>query len=83
MSVAKEIQKEEPRPASVEVFGRLAAGCGTVPRPVQKKMEISGTANQKGKIAFNQKKRSVRIDLDNIDPARFNEIATIIKKLLG
>lgn len=83
MSVAKEIQKEEPRPASVEVFGRLAVGRGTVPHPAHKEMEISGTANQKGKITFNQKKRSVRIDLGNIDPARFNEIAATIKKLLG
>ena len=83
LTMAKEIQKEDPRPASGDVFVRLVGGRGTVPHTEAKEDSIAGVANQKGKIVFNQKKRSVRIDLVNIDPARFDEIKATIKKLLG
>lgn len=82
LNMAKELQKETPRPASGEVFKRLI-GCGTVPHPVAKYETIKGAAGQKGVVAFNPKKRSVRIDLANIDPVRFSEIKAAINKLLS
>lgn len=83
LAMAKAIQKEEPRPTSGDVLGRLVGGRGTVPHPEAKEDAIAGAGNQKGKIVFNQKKRSVRIDLANIDPARFDEVKAAIKNLLG
>ena len=79
---AKAIQSENPRPASALVFGRLVLARGTVPQSKSKEEAFSGTANQSGKIVFNPKKRTIRIDLANIDPARFDEIEAAIKKLL-
>jgi ParB family chromosome partitioning protein len=83
LTEAKAIQKEDPRPASVFVFGRLTLGRGTVPQFKPKEEAFSGVANQKGKIVFNPKKRTVRIDLVNIDPVRFAEVEATIKKLLA
>jgi ParB family chromosome partitioning protein len=83
LTEAKAIQKEDPRPASAEVFARLVVGRGTVPQSDLKEEAFSGAANQSGKIVLNPKKRSVRIDLANIDPARFAEVKAVIKKLLG
>ena len=80
---AKAIQNEDPRPASADVFGRLVAGRGTVPQVDTKVEAFSGAADQKGKIVFNRKKRSIRIELANIDPARFAEVNAAIKKLLA
>ena len=82
LSMAKEIQNQSPRPASNDVFKRLTEGCGTVPRLVPKEEAIKGADGQSGLIAFNLKKRSVRIDLENIDPTRFAEIKAAINKLL-
>lgn len=81
--VAKEMVQEDPRPASGDVFKRLTMARGTVPPPAPKEERIVGVAGQGGRIAFNQKKRSVRIDLANIDPARFGDVKAAIKKLLG
>lgn len=83
LSIAKSICDESPRPASVEVLGRLTMGRGTVPHPVGRNESIVGSAGQKGKLAFNEKRRSVRIDLANIDAARFAEVKAAVKKLLG
>jgi hypothetical protein len=65
------------------VLARLVGGRGTVPRSELKEEVFSGAANQRGKIVLDAKKRSVRIDLANIDPARFAEVKAVIKKLLG
>lgn len=83
LTEAKAIQTEDPRPASAEVLARLVGGRGTVPRSELKEEVFSGAANQRGKIVLDAKKRSVRIDLANIDPARFAEVKAVIKKLLG
>jgi ParB family chromosome partitioning protein len=83
LSIAKSITGESPRPVSAKVFKRLTEGRGTVPHPSAKDENLEGASGQKGKLAFNEKKRSVRIDLANIDPKRFSEIKTVIKKLLG
>lgn len=83
LSLAKEIHNAVPKLPSREVFLRLTAGCGTVPHPVKKDSALSGAANQKAKMVFNQGKRTVRIDLSNIDPTRFGEVEAAIKKLLG
>ena len=83
LSLAKDMRKEDPRPSSVEVLGRLLGGRGTVPHPGTSVDVISGATGQKGKIAFDQKKRTVRVDLANIDPAKFAEIKATIQKLLG
>lgn len=84
LNIARAIQLETPRPVSGDVFKQLTVGRGTVPHPAaQDDDTIKGAAGQKGEIAFNPKKRSVRIDLANIDPARFAEIKAAIKKLLN
>lgn len=83
LSIAKVIQVESPRPASGEVFKRLTEGRGTVHHPAKKAESLEGKGGQKGRLAFNEKKRSVRIDLENIDPARFSEVRATIKLLLG
>jgi ParB family chromosome partitioning protein len=82
LTIAKVIHAEVPRPASGDVFSRLVGQCGTVPHTKSNGDLIEGVFDQKGKIVFNQKKRSVRIDLINIDPARFGEVKATIKKLL-
>ncbi len=83
LGLAKSMQAELPRPPSSAVFSRLTAGRGTVPHPVAKHELLEGVAGQKGKLAFHEKKRSIHIELVNIDPARFSEIKTAIKKLLA
>lgn len=83
LKIAKAIQTESPRPASGDVFKQLTVSRGTVPHPVEKVDIIQGESDQKGEIAFNSKKRSIRIDLSNIDPVRFGEVKSAIKRLLG
>lgn len=83
LSICRTIQKESPRPSSLEVFRRLTNGCGTVPHPFTKTENLDGVGDQKGQLAFNEKKKTVRIDLTNINPKRFAEIKVAIKKLLG
>jgi ParB family transcriptional regulator, chromosome partitioning protein len=83
LKIAKAIQREIPRPASSDVFKRLTLNRGTVPHSVEKADTINGSSGQKAQIAFNSKKRSVRIDLSNFDPERFKEINSVIKRLLG
>lgn len=83
LNIAKAIQIEKPRPTSGDVFKRLTVIRGTVPHPVGEVDIIDGEFNQKGEISFNPKKRSMRIDLLNIDPVRFGEIKSAIKRLLG
>ncbi len=83
LEIAKAIATESPRPPAATVFQRLTVARGTVPHLTSKLQSVDGIAGQKGKLAFNDKKRSVRIDLENIDPARFVAITAAIKKLLG
>ncbi|MBT9505026.1 MAG: ParB/RepB/Spo0J family partition protein [Burkholderiaceae bacterium] len=83
LRIAKEVILEEPRPISAEVFKRLTAMRGTVPHPVTKAEKVEGKGGQKGKLVFNAKDRSVRIDLFNIDPARFSEVKETLRKLLS
>lgn len=83
LSIAKAIQKESPRPSSADVFKRITLIRGTVPHVTAKDEDLQGVGDQKGVIAFNLKKRSVKINLSNIDPARFAEIRVAIKKLLS
>ena len=83
LNIAKAIQMENHRPSSVDVFKQLTMSRGTVPHAVEKIETIKGASNQEGKILFNPKKRSVRIDLINIDSAKFDEVKSIIKSLLG
>jgi ParB family chromosome partitioning protein len=83
LNLAETIASESPRPDSTAVFMRLTAGRGTVPHPSKKSDAIEGKGGQKGQISFSEKKRSIRIDLENIDPKRFDEVRAIIKKLLA
>lgn len=83
LSIAKSIRGESPRAGSGEVFVRLTTGRGTVPHLTRKDESIEGSAGQNGKLVFNEKRRSVRIDLANIDPTRFTEVKAAIKKLLN
>ena len=83
LNIAKAIQMENPRPSSVDVFKQLTVTRGTVPHSVEKVVTVNGELEQQGKIVFNSKKRSVRIDLSNIDPVRFEEVKSVIKRLLG
>jgi len=83
LNIAKAIQMEKPRPPSVDVFKQLTVTRGTVPHSVEKVVVVNGESDQQGKIVFNSKKRCVRIDLSNIDPVRFEEVKSVIKRLLG
>lgn len=82
LNIAKEIQVQSPRPSSVDVFKKLTMSRGTVPHAVEKIETIKGGSDQVGKIVFNSNKRSVRIDLSNIDTVRFEEVKSVIKRLL-
>ena len=83
LKIAKAIQRETPRPASGDVFKRLTLNRGTVPHSAEKAHTINGSSGQKAQIAFNSNKRSVRINLSNIDSERFKEVSSAIKGLLG
>lgn len=83
LSVAKAIQSESPRPISATVFKRLTKERGTVPHSLGKDEMLEGTEGRKGRLVFNGRKRSVRIDLSNIDPDRFSAIKAAIKRLLN
>lgn len=83
LGIAKAILAESPRPTSGEVLRRLTAGRGTVPHLIKKTENLEGKGGQKGQFEFDRKKRSIRIDLTNIDPARFSEVKETIKKLLS
>ena len=83
LALAKSIRTETPRPAAADVFRRLTAKRGTVPHSSQATESLEGKAGQTGRLEFNESKRTVRIHLANIDPARFAEVKTAIKKLLG
>ena len=83
LSIAKRIQMENPRTTSSEVFKQLTESRGTVPHIVEKFDLIEGELDQKAAITFDSKKRSVRIELANIDPARFGEVKLAIKPLLN
>ena len=83
LSVAKAIQSESPRPISAAVFKRLTKERGTVPHSLGKDEMLEGTEGRKGRLVFNGRKRSVRIDLSNIEPDRFAAIKTAIKRLLS
>ena len=83
LALAKTIRIESPRPPAADVFRRLTAKRGTVPHSSQKTENLEGRAGQKGRLEFNEGKRSIRIDLANIDPARFTEVKAAVKKLLG
>lgn len=83
LEIAKAILVESPRPTSGEVFRRLTSGRGTVPRPIKKTEGLKGAGGQKGQFEFDSENRSVRIDLTNIDPARFAEVKEAIKRLFS
>jgi ParB family chromosome partitioning protein len=83
LSVALAIQSESPRPNSGTVLRRLTTGRGTVPHVLKDEEVVQGAGGQIGKLVFNGKKRSVRVDLANIDPDRFAAVKAAIKKLLG
>ena len=83
LSLAKRIQGESPRPTSATVFERLTAGCGTVPHSDKATESLEGAGGQKAQITFDQKKRRIRIDFENIDSKRFADVKSAIKKLLG
>lgn len=83
LSVAKAIQSESPRPPSAVVLKRLTGGRGTVPRSGSGDDTIEGSAGQTGRLTFDPKKRVVRIELANIDPARFVAVRAAVKKLLS
>ena len=83
LSLARAIREEVPRPASAEVLKRLLTGRGTVPHSGSSVEVIAGTGGRKAKVAFDPKKRTVRIDLAHIDPAKYAEIKAALQKLLG
>lgn len=81
IAVAGAIKAGQKLPA-VEVFKRLIQPRGTFPHVKASGLVLSGSGDQMGTISFNKAKRSVRIDLANIDPSRFDAIQNAIKKLL-
>lgn len=83
LSVAKAIQEEKPRPSSTTVFKRLIEKRGTIPHSVGKPISLQGKSGQKGELVLNEKRRSVDIKLSNIDPTRYAEIQSLIKKFLN
>ncbi|WP_342130929.1 ParB/RepB/Spo0J family partition protein [Hydrogenophaga sp. OTU3427] len=85
LAVAKELQAHSPKLPAADIFKRLTEGGGTVPPPSSAKREeqLDGKAGQKGKLSYNARKRSIRIDLENIEPARFAEAKAMIAKFLA
>ncbi len=80
---AKEVKMSPEKLSSAQVLARLLEGGGTVPPPMEKKVKLTGTHGQKGSLIVNSDKRSIAIDLQNIDPKRFAEIKKAIEALLN
>lgn len=81
---AKELSTTEPKLPAGEVFRRLIEGGGTVPPPSRQKDEqaIQGRGGQVGVMVFNAKKRTVRIDLNNVDAKLLSGLREAISKVL-
>jgi ParB family chromosome partitioning protein len=83
LASAKALQELLPRPSANEIFARLTEGGGTVPPPSKKQTEtIEGKEGQRGRLTFNPKKKSVLVELENIDAVKFAALRTALSKLL-
>lgn len=80
---AKKLKESREKLSSSQVLAGLLEGGGTVPPPMEKKVKLTGTNGQKGSLIADSNKRSVSIDLQNIDPKRFAEIKKAIETLLN
>lgn len=82
---SKELQVLKPQLQASDVFRRLIEGGGTVPLPSKQRHEerFEGKAGQTGKMVFDVKKSSLRIDLENIDSKLLPAIKSALAKILG
>lgn len=82
ISRAKELSKSPVKLASTQVLKQLLEGGGTVPPPAENRKIMLKGKDGEGEIKTNPAKRSVRIDLSNIDPDKFSELEKTIKNFL-
>jgi ParB family chromosome partitioning protein len=83
LSRAKVLLSTSEKLSSSQVLSRLLEGGGTVPPPSQKKVSLTGANGQNGIFVTDAGRRSVGIDLKNIDPKRFSEFRKAIEALLS
>lgn len=82
LSVAKEIQKQVPRPNSKEVLKRLLGGWGIVPHPLEKPIALKGAQGHTGSIAQDLKAKSVVVTLNNVAPAQIEVLQKLIQEFI-
>jgi ParB family transcriptional regulator, chromosome partitioning protein len=80
---AKAMQAVRKTRTAAQVLAHLLEGGGTVPPPASKKVLIKGKDGQLGEIKLDAAKRSVGINLTNIDSKRFGELEKAIRALLS
>jgi len=80
---AKAIKASDEKLSASQVLSRLLEGGGTVPPPASKSIQINGKAGESGHIKFDSKKRTVVINLKNIDPKRFPDLEKALKSLVS
>jgi ParB family chromosome partitioning protein len=83
LSRSKEIHASSEKLSSPKVLAKLLEGGGTVPPPSSKKVSLIGRDRQKGTVLLDSDKRTVVIEMQNIDPKRFAEIKRTIETLLN
>ncbi len=85
LAKSKEMQELKQKLPAGDVFRRLTEGGGTVPPPSKQKQEerFEGRGGQTGKLVFDAKNRTIRIDLENIDARLLATLKSAILKALG
>lgn len=83
LSRAKILRSNHEELSSSQVLTKLLEGGGTVPPPGVKKVSVKGKDGQTGELKLEAARRTVAINLTNIDPKRFSEVEKAIKTLLS
>lgn len=84
IKVAKQIQKESPRPSAKEVFDRLVRKEATADATsTPHKVRLSGSAGQSGAITIDPASKSISVSLKNVDVARAQELEDLIKRFIA
>lgn len=80
---AKALRTRDEKLSAAQVLARLLEGGGTVPPPALKSLSFKGKTGESGQIKFDSKKKTVVLNLKNIDPKRFPELEKAIKALVS
>jgi ParB family chromosome partitioning protein len=83
LSRAKALLDSKEKLSAAQVLTRLLEGGGTVPPPSIKKVSVKGKDGQSADLRLDPAKRSVAINLTNVDPKLFGEVEKAIKALLS